>query len=355
MTEPVETIGSASGDRRLLRRHDQFAKMLLDQPGIADAFLRERLPAGVAALLSAEPATDRSESFVDPTLAELRGDRIYSLATRENQPFLVWTMVEHKSSPEADAIVQVLGYLTGVASSNAQRRVNPDGTVWIVPVPVFAVILYHGTDRWSLPTSLGAAYGLPDGMLSAGLLDFRYTLVDLTTIPDAELSRHPELQGGLLMLKYATRDDDPEVTLERLLGAAAVVGLTIVRIVVRVSFRSGRRYSTGASAGGAGSCNTRAGGRNYADDRRCLRGRGSRQGARAGPSARLELGLEQGHAQAKAEILMRMLRRRFGEVPEAIEHEGFGGGGARHRQLDRRARRWQAARRRVRRSNTLKP
>src|SRR5688500_10032399 len=100
MTEQVETIGSASGDRRLLRRHDQFAKMLLDQPGIADTFLRERLPTGVAALLSAEPATDRSESFVDPTLAELRGDRIYSLATRENQPFLVWTMVEHKSSPE---------------------------------------------------------------------------------------------------------------------------------------------------------------------------------------------------------------------------------------------------------------
>ncbi|HYI72973.1 MAG TPA: Rpn family recombination-promoting nuclease/putative transposase [Skermanella sp.] len=317
MTEPVETIGSASGDRRLLRRHDQFAKMLLDQPGIADAFLRERLPAGVAALLSAEPATDRSESFVDPTLAELRGDRIYSLATRENQPFLVWTMVEHKSSPEADAIVQVLGYLTGVASSNAQRRVNPDGTVWIVPVPVFAVILYHGTDRWSLPTSLGAAYGLPDGMLSAGLLDFRYTLVDLTTIPDAELSRHPELQGGLLMLKYATRDDDPEVTLERLLGAAAVVGLTIVRIVVKYLFGVGDATQLERLRAVLG---------------RVMPGQEDEimptigdvyvaQGVAKGLAQGRALGLEQGHAQAKAETLMRMLRRRFGEVPEAVEQK----------------------------------
>ena len=51
MVEPVDAANPASGDRRLLRRHDQFAKMLLDQPGIADTFLRERLPAGVAALL----------------------------------------------------------------------------------------------------------------------------------------------------------------------------------------------------------------------------------------------------------------------------------------------------------------
>jgi hypothetical protein len=41
-----------AGERRLIKRHDQFAKYLLDQPGIADAFLRERLPAAVSANLS---------------------------------------------------------------------------------------------------------------------------------------------------------------------------------------------------------------------------------------------------------------------------------------------------------------
>ena len=34
-------------------------------------------------------------------------------------------------------------------------------------------------------------------------------------------------------------------------------------------------------------------------------------------------GHAQGHAQAKAETLMRMLRRRFGEVPEAVELKVF--------------------------------
>lgn len=307
MSAPIEAVGGASGDRRLVRRHDQFAKTLLDQPGIADAFLRERLPAAVAAQLSAEQAIDRSESFVDPTLAELRGDRIYSLPTREGRPFLIWTLVEHKSSPEADAIVQVLGYLTGVASSNAQRRINPDGTVWIVPVPVFAVILYHGIDRWSLPTSLGAAYGLPAEMVGAGLLDFSYTLVDLTTIPDEELSGHPELQAGLLVLKYAARDDDPEVTLDRLLGAAAVVGLSIVRIVVRYLFGT-------SDAAQLGRLRTVMG--------RMIPGQEDDVMptiADVFVAEGVAKGLVQGHAQAKTETLMRMLRRRFGEVPETIE------------------------------------
>jgi len=239
MTETTGMPGDTKGDRRLIRQHDQFAKLLLDLPGNADAFLRERLPAAVVANLTVEPATDRSETFVDPTLAELRGDRVFSLATSNGQPMLVWTMVEHKSSPDADALVQILGYLNGIAIRGARRRQNPDGTVWVVPVPVFAVILYHGADRWSLPTTLGAAYGMPPEMLAAGPLDFGYSLIDLAALPDAELSRHPELQAGLLMLKYATRDDDPDVTLDRLLGAAALISLTVVRIVVRYLFGSG--------------------------------------------------------------------------------------------------------------------
>lgn len=76
-------------------------------------------------------------------------------------------------------------------------------------------------------------------MRAAGPLDFGYSLVDLSALPDAELSRHPELQAGLLMLKYATRDDDPDVTLDRLLGAAALIDLTVIRIVVRYLFKSG--------------------------------------------------------------------------------------------------------------------
>jgi hypothetical protein len=103
-TDMIGTDTKGAGDRpRLIRRHDQFAKQLLDQKGLADVFLRERLPAALTARLTPEPASDRSESFVDATLAERRGDRVYSLALADGPQVLVWTMIEHKSAPDPAA------------------------------------------------------------------------------------------------------------------------------------------------------------------------------------------------------------------------------------------------------------
>jgi len=296
----------AGGGQRLVRNHDQFAKRLLDQPGNADAFLRERLPEGVAARLTAAPAVDRSESFVDPLLAEHRGDRVYALETDTGTPILVWALIEHKSGPEPDGLIQTLAGLTGIATRGAVRRENPDRTVWQVPAPVFAVVLYHGARRWTLPRSLAEAYGLPAELAAAGLLDFRYTLVDLGAVPDAELSRHPPLQAGLLVLKYAARDDDPMATLERLVAAAAGLGLTAVVLVVRYLFKASE-FADRA--------------RLRAVLARILPGQEDEVVSTVAQELMAEgeaKGLVRGKAEGKADMLLRLLGRRFGPVAPEV-------------------------------------
>ena len=79
---------------------------------------------------------------------------------------------------------------------------------------------------------------MPAALVTDQLPNFWYTLVDLGGLSDAELSHFPPLQAGLLVLKYATRDDDPVATLERLIAAAAGVGLTTVVLVVRYLFKA---------------------------------------------------------------------------------------------------------------------
>jgi hypothetical protein len=309
-TTETDTIGTdtkGAGDRpRLIRRHDQFAKQLLDQKGLADVFLRERLPAALTARLTPEPASDRSESFVDATLAERRGDRVYSLALADGPQVLAWTMIEHKSAPDPDSILQTLGYVTGLATRAATRIEMPNGSLCLIPAPVFAVILYHGDRPWPLPTVLGPAYRLPPDMASIGLLDFCYTLVDLGAIPDMELSHHPELQAGLLVLKYATRDDDPATTLERLLVAAAGAGLTVVAIAVR--------YLLGASTFDRAQLR--------ATLARVLPGQEDNMLSQAALEIMAESraeGVAQGMAQGKADLLLRLMRRRFGTLPSIVE------------------------------------
>jgi len=289
------------------------------RPGHADAFVRERLPAAVAARLTDTPAVDRSESFIDPLLRERRGDRVFVLETETGQTVLVWTMVEHKSAPEPDSLIQTLTGLAGIAARGAVRRQNPDGTVWQVPAPVFPIVLYHGARRWPLPTSLSDAYDLPPDLVAQGLLDFRYTLVDLGAIPDAELSRHPPLQAGLLVLKYAMRDDDPMDTLERLVDAAAVIGLTALALVVRYLFKASdlvdptrlRRVVAGILPGQGDDVVTTVAEQLIAEGEIKGRAEGELKG-------RVE-GELKGRAEGKAELLLRLMTRRFGPVAPDIE------------------------------------
>ncbi len=222
----------AAMPKRLIQRHDEFAKHLLDQPGNADAFVRERLPSTVAACLSAKPVIDRSESHVDPKLRALRGDRVYSAETTSGDDILIWTMIEHKSDPETDILKQLLTDLAGLAAKGASKRPGPKGNTLLVPAPVYALILYHGTGEWNAPSTLSDAYGLPADLAARGLLSFTYTLVDLLTIPDEALSAHPPLQAALLVLKYALYDGDPLATLERLMETAVHLGLTTLIVVV---------------------------------------------------------------------------------------------------------------------------
>ncbi|CAK0745370.1 transposase [uncultured Gammaproteobacteria bacterium] len=310
--------GSTSDSRRLIQRHDQFAKQLLDQPGCADAFLREHLPATVTARLSAVPAVDRSETFIDPLLTEHRGDRVFALETMDGEPILVWTLIEHKSSPEPDTLIQMFATLCGITGRGARRHKEANGTVRIIPAPVYPVLLYHGTRRWTLPLSLGEAYRLPDNLVTERLPNFWYSLVDLGVIQDAELSHFPSLQAGLLVLKYATRDDDPLITLERLIAVAAEVDLTLVVLVVKYLFKASDVDRTRLRAvlksilpGQEEDVMLTVAQEIIAEVRPRFFAEGKAEGKAEGEA--------KGKAEGKAEMLLRQLRRRFKTFPSQVE------------------------------------
>ena len=302
---------------RLIQRHDQFAKYILDQPGNAEAFCRERLPAPVVARLSTKPAVDRSASFIDPTLAEARGDRVWSLETVDGETVHVWTYVEHKSAPEPDTLIQTLRILTGIACDGASRRENPDRTVWIVPAAVYPVILYHGTERWPLPTELAQAYPLPAELVGRGLLSFIYTLVNLIEIPDDQLSNHPPLRAALMVLKYSLFDEDPRVTLRRLIGAAAALGLPTIIVVVRYLFKESawldremlRAELAEVLPGQEEAVLSPAAQEIIAEARPAILAEGEAKGEIRGEA--------KGEAKGRAEMLLRQFRRKFGAVPDA--------------------------------------
>jgi predicted transposase YdaD len=181
--------------------HDALVKTLLDDPGVADALLRERLPAEVVALLGEAPAERLPDSFLDDELKESFLDRMFRVRTRAGDEAFVYCLVEHKRTPEPRVALQLARYLVR-AFEWAAKAVEPPG---LLP-PVVALLLYNGGQRWNVPRRFSALVAHGAGLRGL-LLDFEYAVLDLGAVPDADLSRHPRLKAGLLALKLATEGD----------------------------------------------------------------------------------------------------------------------------------------------------
>ncbi|KAF0138783.1 MAG: hypothetical protein FD153_1108 [Rhodospirillaceae bacterium] len=64
------------------------------------------------------------------------------------------------------------------------------------PLPaIVTMVVYNGAAPWTVPLSLAEAPAAEAAMRPC-ILDFHYSLVDLSRIPDAELSRERRLRVG---------------------------------------------------------------------------------------------------------------------------------------------------------------
>ena len=286
---------------RLIQRHDQFFKRLLDQPGTAGALLRERLPFEIVALLDDQPPEHIQGSFVPPELREYRTDRLYRARTRLGPPILFHTVVEHKAQPHARTGLQLLGYKTEILEW-WDREHGPS-----VPLPpVISIVVYHGKVGWRVPLTLAEIVSAAPE-LRPWLVDFRYTLVDLGHIADAELSSNEILRVGFLILKYGSRDGDLRETLLTLGRAALALGFDDFVALVRYVLGEPNEVEAGIL-------------RDVLTE--IMPGQEERIMSIAAEQWKAEgraQGLVQGKAEGKAETLLRLLRRRFRTLPPETE------------------------------------
>jgi hypothetical protein len=167
-----------------------------------------------------------------------------------------------------------------------------DGGRCILP-PVIPLVVYHGEQPWGPPTRFAESFAVePD--LRTHLLDFCYILVDVGRIDEVELSREPALRTGLLILKWGCRDGDLRDTLLILGRAAAAFGYD--EVVTMVRYLLGESNSIH---------------RDLLRDviHEILPDQEERI---------MSIAAEEFRAEGKAEVLLRLLHRRFGPLSDAI-------------------------------------
>ena len=178
--------------------HDKFFKDALTQPDAARIFLRDYLPAEVAATLDLTRLQLVKDSFVDETLQEQFSDLLYEVGQRDGGNAYICVLFEHKSYVDPQTPYQVLRYMVRVWDYTTRQH----GQLR----PVLPVVVYHGAARWLAPANFQALFNLP-AALQPYVPEFRYLLNDLSVDSDEEIKRTAELGVGLLVLKHIFQPD----------------------------------------------------------------------------------------------------------------------------------------------------
>ncbi|HEX8111065.1 MAG TPA: Rpn family recombination-promoting nuclease/putative transposase [Kofleriaceae bacterium] len=77
------------------RPHDALFKSAFEAPADAAALLRELLPVVLRELIAWDTLHGEPASFVDPALADLHSDLLYSAQLRTDPPELLHVLLEH--------------------------------------------------------------------------------------------------------------------------------------------------------------------------------------------------------------------------------------------------------------------
>jgi predicted transposase YdaD len=286
--------------------HDQFFKELMTQPGVASAFLCERLPEAVTALFADTEPRLESGSFVDPEFRNQHSDVLFSMDLKSGDPALVYILFEHKSYPDAMVAFQLLRYLIAIW----YRYLSGGGGK---PLPlIIPMVVYHGAESWNVPLGFSALFDPalfdPDGALAGIVPDFRYFLSDLGAQADHELSHFALLRSGLMALKHATRDADI-VSIEAIVTAEIWHDL-FCGVVIKYIFRAFRRIDREEVVRLLTTIKEKAGPVMVSNIAQEWIDEGKAQG--------LLQGMEQGIARGQARLLTRQLTRRFGTLPAEV-------------------------------------
>jgi Putative transposase, YhgA-like/Domain of unknown function (DUF4351) len=210
---------------------------------------------------------------------------------------LAYVLVEHKSSSERGARLQLLRYIVRILVNWYEQNEPP------LPLPVVLPLLVHpGPGAWRVSCEFEELFGAVPEPLRPYLPSFRHALVDLGQMEDRELSGKARLRAFLKALKYSRRPDLPQ-RIDILLAEAPVLGAADLALILTYLEKGPIRVSDTLMLEAL---------------QRLMPGE-----TELTPGWITQPYFDKGKAEGEANILVRLIERRFGDVPSHLRQRIF--------------------------------
>ena len=287
--------------------HDALFKTIITEPEMAGRLFREHLPKAFVARMANQPPELTPGSFVDQELAQHHADILYHVKLTNDASAYVYTLIEHKSAPDRQAPFQLYRYMAKIWRRLASEKGSETAAARPIIMPL---LVYHGLRRWTIPTNFSDSLAHGGEDLRKYKPDFEYELLDLTQIPDEELSADPRLSAFLLALKHG-RHSAAERRLKIILASADRLQILDVSIILRYIGAVSPDTIDAALVGKV--LGQVSPGRKEEVMNALERDLGEKYYLKG-----IAEGEARGEARGKAEALQHLLRHRFGALPEDV-------------------------------------
>lgn len=175
--------------------HDALFKSTFSQVEHAAGMLKLALPENVATKVRWSTLRLASGEFVDQHLSERKTDLLFEVELEGAKAYLS-ILFEHQSTAEPMMALRLFTYVGRIW--DRWRLANPKEKRAPLVLPI---VLYHGRTRWNAPTSLADVLQVSDpDALGASMPRFGYALLDLRSQPETALRDQALTALGQLVL-----------------------------------------------------------------------------------------------------------------------------------------------------------
>ncbi|MBT4838397.1 MAG: Rpn family recombination-promoting nuclease/putative transposase [Methylococcales bacterium] len=281
--------------------HDLFIRKTWERKDEVRSFIENHLPAEIVNCLNLETLKVEKDTFIDSQLKAHYSDILYSLMTKDGKPIKLYLLFEHKSYQDDDIIFQLLRYEMRILE--AER--NQNKTKKLI-TPILPLILYHGRTGWKLKKKLGDLYDAPE-VLKPYLLTFEAIVFDFSKMSDEEIKGQIIVRTTLLLMKHIF---DPDLS-ERLPNILGLMQKLSEKETALEYLEAVLKYLSSASDH-----------LNEQDLERAVRTAIPTIGDNAMTTLAetwMAQGKQEGMQEEGINILMRLLKKKFGSIPEDAE------------------------------------
>jgi len=286
--------------------HDAFFKRVFGRSEHAAAELKAALPPRIVSHLDLLSLKDDSEALLGPDLTGRTRDLAYT-AKFLGEDALLLVMLEHQSTASREALARFFFYASRALERWTQQEENQG---WSELPPVICLVVYQGPGAWAAPTQLASLFRVPESVepeLKPYLPAFQILVDNLDAESNEELrARDAQPLAKLCWLLLKNARTSPQLE-QDLLSWGDLVGEVAESEEDMVSVASYTLYASPLTP------------EQVRETFRRIAGPRAEEAVVTAGEQLLKEGEERGVLKGERRILLRQIRRRFGEPAPEVE------------------------------------